>query len=83
MRKIPEEILEMISKSNALEELRDLYVKLPWGYNKARKAAIEAQATYNGAARKLAELYPEITEGKWGYSRSKGTIERVGDETIK
>lgn len=68
---IPEEIEDLITESKALAELRDRWVKLPFGYRRARKLSIEAEKKQARFWESLYILYPKI----------KGcTITRFGNE---
>jgi len=58
---IPEELEEMIIKSEAFFRLRDCYVKLPFfGYKRAKQLAFEATKLQYEYWKKVRELYPEL-----------------------
>ncbi len=57
---VPQEITDMFFDSNGLEKLRNVYAKLPFGFRKARRCAIDGQRLFDGAFQKVCELYPEL-----------------------
>lgn len=57
---IPAEIQELDNKKRAHEELRDLYVKLPFGFKKAMKCAILAEKYKKEYWAAIRDLYPEL-----------------------
>ena len=57
---IPEEIVEFIHKSEAMWGLRDVYAKIPFGFSKAKKCALESEVCRTKFWRKVVEIYPEL-----------------------
>jgi hypothetical protein len=65
---VPKEIDEILSEAESLLIMRDLYVKLPFGYRKAVKCAKQSEILRREFWRKLYALYPlELSEGSWTY----------------
>lgn len=60
---IPEELMELQYQRQAAEKLRDLYVKLPFGFKKAKKCALDAVRAQSEFWHRVPQLYPEL-EGK-------------------
>ena len=57
---LPEELLKLVDKTMAFETLRDRYVKLPFGYRKAKKCAINHQHYKRKFWNSVSKLYPEL-----------------------
>ena len=57
---LPEEIANMFDKAQVLEYLRDKYVKVWWGFKKAKKCAFEASELKRKAWQEIYTLYPEL-----------------------
>lgn len=58
------ELAKLHEEYKALRDLRNCYVKLPFGYKRARKAAIEAQLKLQDFWLGFSVLYPEIPKGQ-------------------
>ena len=58
--KIPKELLKISAESNGYLKLRELYVKLPFGYKKAVKCSVEAEKLNQDFFIKAKKLYPEL-----------------------
>lgn len=59
-KKVPNELAELFDESFALQTLRDIYAKLPFGFRKARKLAIESTKKQAKFWREVIQLYPEL-----------------------
>lgn len=57
---VSDDIDLLSSKITAAIDLRDLAVKLPFGYRKARKAAIDVQNFRKIFWRRVFDIYPEL-----------------------
>jgi len=71
---IPEEVALLMRKAEALKGLRDIYIKIPFGFKKARRCAIDHE---NYRARfwlKTIELYPELKGRKLSFSISSAFV---------
>lgn len=64
---VPKEIDSLAAEAAAMKQMRDIYVKLPFGYRRATKAAKEAEILVRSFWQKLYVLYPEVKDGKWTY----------------
>lgn len=62
---IPKEIAELYLQACALDNLRDKYASLPFGYKKSRRAAMEADSLATKAHRMIIKLYPELKGKGW------------------
>lgn len=60
---IPQEVVDVSLKANAMSNLGHAYTKLPFGYKKAVKAFEGYQKLNNEFWQKVFKLYPEL-EGK-------------------
>lgn len=60
---VPEELAKLMDKSLACEDLRNRYVKLPFGFRKAKKCAVEFHSLKRKFWNGIRELYPELTGG--------------------
>lgn len=58
--KVPEEVMEFMYKWKGAARLRDIYVKLPFGFKKARKCAREAVRNETTFWDEIKVLYPEL-----------------------
>ena len=56
---IPEEIIALWDKYHAAKKMRDILAKLPFGFKKARKCALDAETFNRKFWYKVRELYPE------------------------
>ena len=76
--KVPHEIIEKFIEWQALTELREAYVKRPFGYRKARKLSMEAILKRVEGWRMIYELYPELQDYKLFYEQAKEEVLIVG-----
>ena len=58
---LPEDVNNLRSDASALIELRDAYVKLPFGFKKARKCAIDNKRLLTLFWFRAVEIYPELS----------------------
>jgi hypothetical protein len=58
---VPEEIVALFTEVEAMETLRDAYVKRPLGFKKAKKCSIAKEVASRKAWRMFAELYPDAS----------------------
>jgi len=58
---VPSELEELLGKSIALNDLRDRYVRIPLGFKKARKLAIESEQLRRKFWIEIRKLYPELS----------------------
>ena len=65
---IPDEVATLMRKAEALIELRDIYTKLPFGFKKARKCAIDQQEYRSKFWKKVNELYPELKNKRLSFN---------------
>lgn len=68
---IPKEVQNILTDHLSLLALRDFCAKLPFGYRKARKAAIDAGRKADEFWEKVKEIYPETKDGQWFYNHGK------------
>ena len=80
---IPEEIINIADEANALKELRDEYVKRPFGFKKARRCAIDAAKKRTLFWRKVRDLYPELYGKKAYYKDGESGIIIEEDKKVK
>lgn len=71
---VPAELVDIIVKANAYKNLRDLYVKRPFGYHKALKASHAHIMLITEFWHKIGQLYPETQKGEWHYHTGAGKI---------
>ena len=57
---IPDDVSNLFAEANAMEGLRDCYVKRPFGYKKAKKCAIASEIVTREAWKMVYNLYPEL-----------------------
>ena len=69
-----------MDKVFAYEELRDGYVKVPFGFRKARRCAINAVKFRRIFWEKIVEIYPELKNASLRYSARGQTVKRVEEE---
>lgn len=67
---ISDDIALLFDKSIACEKLRDLAIKLPFGYWKARKAATDAEHFNRLFWKRIRQVYPEFNNNKLAYMSS-------------
>lgn len=81
---VPPYLVEKGKECAALVELRALYIRLPFGYNRAKRLTLQIQDLRNEVTRGLAALYPELVddnEFSWNFlycNKNKG-----GDVILK
>lgn len=68
------EVTKFINEYFGLIRLRDVYVKLPFGFKKAKKCAIGAEKAREKFWRKVRELYPELADHEITYHGGNYTI---------
>lgn len=57
---IPLEVARLMDKCIALDKLKDIYVKLPFGYRSAKKLSILSEECRADFWQKVRELYPRL-----------------------
>lgn len=57
---LPEEIIEKFDEFQAMEDLRDKYIKIPFSFKKAVKCGIASRKAHNKAWLMVYELYPKL-----------------------
>jgi hypothetical protein len=67
---VPVEVMEIWYDYQAMQQLRDEYIKLPFGFRKARKTSKEAQRLRGKFWRKCREAYPDV----WLYKETRETV---------
>jgi hypothetical protein len=68
--KIPDELNAIIVSSIAHEELRNKYVRLPFGYKKALKCSVKATEQRQEFWYRVEQLYPELKGKKLNYNHN-------------
>lgn len=58
--KIPQELVELFDEMRGLEYLRDQYIEMAFGFNKAKKCATKAEKLRSQVWRKVYQLYPRL-----------------------
>lgn len=71
---IPEEVIELTNKMYAFANLRDIYVKLPFGFKNAKKAAMGHERYRTKFWRMVWKLYPELQQDKLLFDSKKGVV---------
>ena len=59
---VPQELLDIMIESQAMEELRDAFLKLPFRFKKAKKCAIARITLREEFWREIRALYPELKD---------------------
>ena len=59
---LPEEVIDLLDKANASKKMRDRLVKLPFGFKKAMRCAIDGERLTREFWSKVRVLYPEIQD---------------------
>ncbi len=78
---IPQEIADIAIRRSALADLRDLYVRIPFGFRNARKAAMESKSGLAEFWKKVGEIYPQTLDGRtWEFSVTGGNYVYLKDE---
>jgi hypothetical protein len=72
---ISDELRDLHDKYVAYTKVRDIYVKIPFSYKKAVKAAIDAEKTKSIFWGKFFKLYPGTTGKNFEYNHNKGIVE--------
>ncbi len=57
---VPDDLAKIMSESQAYENLRDRYVKLPFGFKKAIKCSLKERILTGDFWRGAYEIYPKI-----------------------
>lgn len=79
--KVPKEIQEVFAEVTALTDLRDLYVKRPFGFKTAKKCTIERGKAYAKAWEMVYDIWPELRKtDDASYSARTNTITRMNNE---
>ena len=71
---IPEEVIDLWDKKVAAENMRDIMVKLPFGFKKARRCALDAQTFRRKFWHKVRCMYPELDDNSLAFHDVGGTI---------
>jgi hypothetical protein len=79
---VPDEIHEIWCKYTGYVDLRDIYVKRPFGYKKAVRAARDAEIARYKFWHSLRKVFPELTSSGLTYNAANKTvsIEQPKDE---
>lgn len=64
---VPEELVEMITRSVAYSNTVKTLARIPFTLRKIKALAYEAQKLENDFWRELTAIYPEVGEGTWTY----------------
>ena len=72
--KIPEQTKAIHTELTALEDVRDCYIKRPFGFKKAVKAAGKLHDKQIEFWGKVHKLYPELRTKELSYKPTKGVI---------
>jgi hypothetical protein len=65
---VPEEVADLMDKALASEDLRNCYVKLPFGFRKARKCAKDVYYFKRKFWAEIRQLYPELSKMNLSYN---------------
>lgn len=71
---VPQELVDIFNRFDAMEKLRNKYVNVPFGYRKARKAALEAGKLRESFWAAVRELYPRIRGRSLEYDERSGKV---------
>uniref|UniRef100_A0A6H1ZW89 Uncharacterized protein n=1 Tax=viral metagenome TaxID=1070528 RepID=A0A6H1ZW89_9ZZZZ len=71
---IPDEIALFINKAKGAEKLRDIAIKIPFGYKKALRAAGDAEHFSWKFWNSVHNLYPELSRKKLLYDYTSQSI---------
>ena len=74
---LPAEITCFYNEYMAFQKLRDIYVKIPFGFKKAKKCAIQAENVREKFWRKIHELYPELKGKIIKYNLESFTVSEI------
>lgn len=74
---VTDEIADMFNKFLAIQELRDLYIKVPFGFKKAKRCALEAQECRSQFWQMVRELYPELSGYDVKYNQSDRILTKI------
>ncbi len=76
---IPEEIIPLMEKCVAMENLRNRYVKIPFCFRLAKKSSISSESYRRKFWLKVYDLYPELRNKSVSYNLN-GNVVWVNDE---
>lgn len=76
---VPDEIGELDARSRALNDLVNLYVKMPFGYKKAIRARIDQLKARRNFWNAIYKLYPDIADKKLQYDFLTKKLEIVNE----
>ena len=81
-RTVPKELCDIFAEYTSLWDLKQMYVKRPFGYKKAVRAGNSAEKKRTEFWKKLYKLYPDTYEGEhaWKFNRDMGIIYYDEDE---
>jgi len=65
---IPEELAVLSDKLQAAEYLRDKYIKIPFGFKRAKKCATEAAYFRRKFWKGVCKIYPELKDKSASYN---------------
>lgn len=75
---VPDEIAVFFFESIALEDVRNRYIRMPFGYKKAVKAAVGARKSGAAFWQAIYTLYPEINaKDQWTFSPAEMVIRKT------
>ena len=76
---IPDEIALLHTKARAAKTIRNLAVKVPFGYKKAMIAAVQAIQFTQEFVNEIYKLYPELNNKRLSYSPNDKAVMIEGD----
>ncbi len=71
---VPEELVEMITRSVAYSNTIKILARIPFTLRKIKELAYESQKLEHDFWRELKAIYPEIGEGTWTYNFPTKTV---------
>jgi len=77
---VPEELAAFMDKKFAYDELRNLCVKAPFGFRRAKKCAVKAQYYDRKFWTGFYEIYPKAAKGALSYSQSTQKVSVITPE---
>jgi hypothetical protein len=79
---LPESVDLLNDKYAAADKLKNIAIKTPFGFWKARKCAREAEYFRRKFWRKVRELYPELDKEGLSYNSSTGLLEILKSDEV-
>ena len=76
---IPDEIALLYTKARAAKTIRNLAVKVPFGYKKAMIAAVQAIQFTQEFVNEIYKLYPELNNENLSYSPNDKEVMLKGE----